>query len=233
VRIRILAPLLALALLGGCVGQPVTIDPGGVDGLEVPTPSPDPADFVDEVDNPWLAYERGSRWEYEGTRFGSPVTSRVEVLTDPVTVAGVPTTPVRTTLVDEDGDTLEDSTAWFAQDVDGNVWALGREVLAGEQPDWRAGRDGAEAGLAMPDAPRRGDGWAEWYRDGEPQDRVEVASTDAEPPSDVVLDADRPLLLLERSSGSATTRDDLYRAGTGLVVVDAGSRLELRLSDVG
>jgi hypothetical protein len=233
VRIRILALLLALPLIAGCVGQPVTADPGGVDGLELPTPTPDPADFVAVVDNPWLAYEPGSRWEYEGTRFGSPVTSRVEVLVDAVTVAGVPTTPVRTLLVAEDGETLEDSTAWFAQDVDGNVWALGREVRTGELQPWRAGQDGAEAGLAMPDAPRRGDGWAEWYRDGEPQGRVEVASTDADPPADVVIDADRPLLLLERSTASATTRDDLYRAGTGLVVVDAGSPLELRLSDVG
>ena len=43
--------------------------------------------------------------------------------------------------------------AWYAQDQDGNVWLLRRGRAA-----WRAGEDGAEAGLAMPATRGSGDG---------------------------------------------------------------------------
>ena len=41
-----------------------TIGPSGVDGLTIPTPTPDPADFVDVVDNPWLPLVADSVWTY-------------------------------------------------------------------------------------------------------------------------------------------------------------------------
>ena len=50
-----LAVVATLGLAGcGAAGDPPTVSPAGVDMLEVPTPSPDPGDFVEQVDNPWL-----------------------------------------------------------------------------------------------------------------------------------------------------------------------------------
>ncbi len=66
----------AVLLLAGCgsAGAPGTTAPAGVDGLEIPTPSPDPRDFVERIDNPYLPLVPGSHWTYEES--GSEGTSR-------------------------------------------------------------------------------------------------------------------------------------------------------------
>ena len=68
---------LAAASLSGCAGGPPQVDPAGVDGLEIPTPSPDPRDFVASVDNPWLPLEPGTVWTYR---------ARSDVGTETITV---------------------------------------------------------------------------------------------------------------------------------------------------
>ena len=55
--------VVALVLtLAGCGSVSVDYEETGIDGLTVPTPTPDPEDFVGEVDNPWLPLEPGSTW---------------------------------------------------------------------------------------------------------------------------------------------------------------------------
>ena len=122
----------------------------------VPTPSPDPDDFVDVVDNPWLPLEPGTRWTYDVSRDGAPAgTLVVDVRDDPVPVGDLPATAVETTTDPGDG-TATVATRLYAQDEDGNVWLVGVES---DEASWRAGKDGAEAGLAMPAHLRLGDGW--------------------------------------------------------------------------
>jgi len=162
------AALAAAVLLvaGGCGTASPESPPSGVDELVVPTPSPDPGDFVDRVDNPWLALTPGATWTYDvsGQTSGRLV---VEVQDDPVGVAGVETTAVART--GPDGERVVD---YLAQDRRGNVWWFGREG------EWRAGEDGAEAGLAMPATPRVGDGWRAAYDEGVVDVVASVASTD-------------------------------------------------------
>ncbi len=147
--------LLALAGCGG-VGQPVPYDASGIDGLEVPTPSPDAADFVTGLDNPWLAWERGERRRYVVTRAGREVGERVvEVGVRTVDVAGIATTPVRETLRVR-GRPVAETVDYVAQDTAGNVWWLGHDSRAARS--WRAG-DSAQAGVVLPRSPRLGDGW--------------------------------------------------------------------------
>ena len=68
--VRRLAPVAACSvlLLTACGGagqaNPEKIGPRGVDELVIPTPDPDPADFVDGVDNPWLPLQPGTVWTY-------------------------------------------------------------------------------------------------------------------------------------------------------------------------
>ena len=65
---RYVALVVGLVLgAGGCGAASPDSPPSGIDELVIPTPSPDPADFVRGVDNPWLALEPGATWSYTVT----------------------------------------------------------------------------------------------------------------------------------------------------------------------
>ncbi len=177
-RPALVGTILPALILVGCGAAPETIGPRGVDGLTVPTPSPDPADFVDGVDNPWLPLTPGSVWTYAWVPTGL-TPRKTGALTMTVTghreIAGVTTTTVQTTWSRADGTTLGELTAAFAQDHGGNVW-LFAEDYSGKVPgwagkswaakSWEAGVGGAEAGLAMLATPRVGDGYRRGYLAG-------------------------------------------------------------------
>jgi hypothetical protein len=167
VRRRVVALLGALALgLSGCGSASDPAPPSGVDELVIPTPSVDPEDFVDRVDNRWLPLSPGSARSYElgGEQSG---TVTVSVSEEPRTVSGVAATVVETTWPDRG------TVDYYAQDRAGNVWWLGREGL------WEAGVGGAEAGLAMAADPRLGDGYRMAHAAGVVEDRAEVRSVSA------------------------------------------------------
>jgi len=155
--------LLAAA---GCGTESPQSRPAGVDELVIPTPSPDPADFVRGVDNPWLPLTPGATWRYRVSA-STPGTLVITVEDTTYDIAGVATTPVSRT--EPTGEQVVD---YFAQDRKGNVWWFGREGV------WRAGDDGAEAGLAMPATPRVGDGWRAAYGAGLVDVRATVESND-------------------------------------------------------
>jgi hypothetical protein len=165
VRRALVALVVLPAALGGCGSAGVSSPPSGVDELVVPTPTPDPDDFVDAVDNPWLPLPAGRTWTYDvvDVEGAHPLTVTVE---DGPEVAGVATTA---RVSSEDGKTTTD---WLAQDADGNVWWFGREG------EWRAGTGDAEAGLAMPATPRVGDGYRTAYERGVVEDVVTVMALD-------------------------------------------------------
>lgn len=154
--------MLTIALvtvLTGCGAEPETIDPSGVDTLTVPTPSPDPGDFVEEVDSPWWPLSPGARWEYElVTPDGTG--RRVVTVEESDEVAGVPATAVRT--VTEVAGEREASVRRYAQDRSGHVW------LVAEDDRWRTGPD-VPAGLWVPAEPRLGDGYVLVDLSGTPQ----------------------------------------------------------------
>ncbi|MCL2612425.1 MAG: hypothetical protein FWD95_04240 [Nocardioidaceae bacterium] len=148
-RAGLAAAALLVGLLGaGCAGDPRPYPPTGVDQLVIPTPSPQPSDFVATVDNAWFPVVPGTRWVYDGP--GGRVARTVVATTGPV-VAGVRTSALRTTVPLSAGQSLT-TTDYYAQDRAGNVWWFGR---AGQ---WRVGGT-IGAGLAMPAHPRRGDGF--------------------------------------------------------------------------
>ena len=67
--------------------------------------------------------------------------------------------------VTEDGELVEDTLDWYAQDADGNVWYLGEDTaefengkLASREGACEAGVDGALPGIIMPADPAAG--WA-------------------------------------------------------------------------
>ncbi|MCB0895541.1 MAG: hypothetical protein H6529_08365 [Nocardioides sp.] len=200
VRGRLLGTALGVACtlaLAGCGSASQPSPPAGVDELVVPTPSPDPSDFVAKVDNPWFPLAVGSSQRYVVADTAGNHDLTVSVAPGP-TVAGVATT-ARTSR--ESGRRVTD---WYAQDEDGNVWWFGR---AGQ---WQAGTDGAEAGLAMPATPRVGDGYRTAFAPGVVEDTVRV----------VALDEDQ-LVVEERSDLRPGVADQrTFERGTGLVQED-------------
>lgn len=189
----------------GCagIGLPAPYDSAGINGLEIPTPSPAPGDFVENVDNPWLALEPGSTWRYDVTDDGAAVgTIAAEVVDGMTEVAGLSATAVRTT-TDVDG-ASDVETRFYAEDEDGNVWLVGADSDTGVS--WRAGDDGAEAGLAMPAEPRLGDGWLTFRL----PDLLEASRT--------VEDQSRKMVQV-RDDADTTTRS-VYERGVGLVSVE-------------
>ena len=168
-------PVILLFVLAGC-GRSETIPlPQGSEPANL-----DANDFVETIDNPYWPMTRGSRWVYRenGQRVVVTVTGqRKEIL-------GIQATVVHD-VVTEDGELVEDTYDWYAQDEDGNVWYLGEKTKEYEDGEvkttagsWEAGVDGAEAGVIMPGKPEVGMRYRQEYLKGEAEDRGAILSLD-------------------------------------------------------
>jgi hypothetical protein len=185
----------------------------------------DPADFVDQIDHPYLPLRPGNRWVYEGTDGDETEHIEVEVTLDRREVFGISAVVVRDT-VTMNGQLVEDTYDWFAQDREGNVWYLGEETAEYEDGEvvstegsWEAGVDGALPGIVMPAAPAVGGAaYRQEYLPGEAEDmgqtiRVgETATVAAGRYADVVVTREwtplEPEVVEEKS----------YAPGVGLVL---------------
>jgi hypothetical protein len=178
---RRVLPLLAAALLlaGGCGGEAEQALPQGSEPAEL-----DPADFVATIDNQYWPMAPGSRWVYRETD-GEGGEQQVEVTVTDETkeILGIEATVVHD-VVTEDGEVIEDTFDWYAQDRDGNVWYLGeetKEYADGEVStagSWEAGVDGAEAGIVVPGSPEVGQTYRQEYYEGEAEDAGAILSLD-------------------------------------------------------
>jgi hypothetical protein len=144
----------------------------------------DPADFVPVIDNPYRPMAVGSRWVYRETD-GRGGRQRVEVtVTDRTkTILGIRATVVHD-VVTEDGQLVEDTYDWFAQDRWGNVWYLGEKTVeydggkTSTAGSWEAGVDGAYPGVVMPGTPETGLAYRQEYYEGEAEDEGEILGLD-------------------------------------------------------
>lgn len=215
-----------VAVLSGCGSASVSSPPTGVDGLQIPTPSLTASDFVPRIDNPWLPLAPGNEWVYQATSADGGKTITVTVLDETREIGGVNATVVRDVVTDADGEVLEETRGWFAQDTAGNVWSLGETTTVdavGEtstEGAWEAGVDGAQAGLAMPAAPRRGDGYRREFLRGAAEDRAEVLTLDAS--ANVPFGSFTDLLETEDTTplDPDLVERKLYASGVGLIQVE-------------
>jgi hypothetical protein len=175
-----------------------------VDELVIPTPTPDPGDFVDRIDNPWLPLAPGNQWVYASTTNGGDDTITTSVLDRTQVVAGVTTTVVHDVETDGQGRVVRDTFDWYAQDEAGNVWYFGSNTTsydgrrASTAGSWEAGVGGAMAGVVMLAAPRLGDGYQQQHVAGIAEDRATVLSLRAT--ADVPYGAYRNALQIEETS---------------------------------
>jgi hypothetical protein len=177
----LLLPLLAAALLlaGGCGEDGEQALPQGSEPAEL-----DPADFVAAIDNPYWPMAPGSRWVYrEVDGEGGEQQVEVTVTDETKTILGIAATVVHD-VVTEDGEVVEDTYDWYAQDSAGNVWYLGeetKEYADGEvstEGSWEAGVDGAEAGVVVPGSPEVGQAYRQEHYEGEAEDTGRILSLD-------------------------------------------------------
>lgn len=143
----------------------------------------DPADFVSTIDNPYFKLTPGSVWIYEGKNDNKEkVRIEVEVTHDTKIVAGVTATVVRDR-VWEDGELVEDTYDWYAQDKDGTVWYFGEDVkdyedglVVSTAGSWEAGVAGAKPGVMMKANPQVGDAYRQEFLKGQAEDTGQILS---------------------------------------------------------
>ncbi len=140
-------------------------------------PQIDPATFVSVADiannpNAFFPLIPGNEWVYEAEDEIITVT----VLEETREIMGVEAIVVRD-VAEEDGELVEDTFDWYAQDIAGNVWYMGelsRNYEDGELADiegsWEAGVDGAKPGILFRAMPIVGETLRQEYRIGEAED---------------------------------------------------------------
>lgn len=141
-----------------------------------------PEDFVEVIDNSYFPLSPGTTFVYEGESEDETIRNEVFVTNETRTVMGVNTTVVRDREF-EDGELIEETFDWYAQDRNENVWYFGedsREYEDGEvvstAGSWEAGVDGAQPGIIMESNPQVGDTYRQEYLAGEAEDMAEVIS---------------------------------------------------------
>jgi hypothetical protein len=145
----------------------------------------DPADFTVDVTNPFWPMAKGDRWVYEERdEKGTLTHDEVTVLDRTATINGIEALAVHD-LATQDGVTVEDTTDWYTQDSDGNLWYLGEKTTEYQdgrphstEGSWQYGVDGAQAGVILPAQPKAGLGYRQEYLKGEAEDRATILSTD-------------------------------------------------------
>ncbi len=191
-RLALLAA--ATGVLAGCGGGDPPSPPAAASlpvGGEHTTLDPD--EFTTRIDNPYWPMAVGSRWVYRETD-SEGAEQRVVVTVTPRTKAianGIEARVVHD-VVTEDGEFVEVTDDWYAQDADGNVWYLGEDTTEYENGkpvstvgSFEAGVDGAEPGVIMPAEPAPGLSYRQEYYRGEAEDEgaIVALSEQAEVPA--------------------------------------------------
>jgi hypothetical protein len=187
-----LALASVVALAAGCGGEGGADEPSSRAGARDALPQGsepvelDPADFTTEIDNRYWPMTPGTRWTYrEVDEEGKELVVVVTVTTETKELANGITARIVRDTVTEDGELIEDTVDWYAQDAEGNVWYLGEETAEFDEGEvtttagsWEAGVDGALPGIIVPADPADDMAYRQEYYAGEAEDNGEVLSVE-------------------------------------------------------
>jgi hypothetical protein len=196
-------------------------------------PMIDPANFVDPATispsnaNPYFPLVEGYEWVYEG----GDETITVKVTDKTTGILGVKCRVV-TDVVKVDGEVIEDTNDWYAQDVDGNVWYFGESSLATEdcngckglvstEGSWKAGVEYAKPGIIMWALPEYGKVYRQEFALGEAEDMGKVLSLAAEEEVDFASceEGDNCLQTADYTPIEPdVVEHKFYKPGTGLIL---------------
>lgn len=173
--------LLLVPLAAACSAKA----PAG--SAQVPGGSIDSANFVAAIDNAFLPFKPGATWVYEGVRDGATLHDELKVTDRTKTIQGVRCVVV-TDVATHEGQLVEKTEDWYAQDAAGNVWYFGEATATYDaqgnvnstEGSWQAGVDGATAGIVMPASPKVTDSFRQEYYAGQAEDMFWVVSLNEE-----------------------------------------------------
>jgi hypothetical protein len=197
----------------------------------------DPSDFTTNIDNTYWPMHPGNHWVYrevengEAQRVDVTVTNRTKML------GGIEARVVHDR-VSRNGETLENTYDWYAQDAQGNLWYLGEDTaeyengkLKTKEGSWAYGVDGAQPGVIVPAHPKQGTKYREEYYAGHAEDAAEVLNVGSQ--VQVPFGRFRDALLTRNFSSIEPTVEEmkLYAKGVGpvmeLLVSGGSGRTEL------
>lgn len=142
----------------------------------------DPANFVTIVDNPFFPLTPGTSYHYKAITSEGTETNTVHVTHATKEILSIACVIVEDTVWLE-GNIIEATLDWYAQDKDGNVWYFGEDskefengVVVSTEGSWEAGVDGAKPGIIMEGNPKVGDTYRQEYYKDEAEDMAEVLS---------------------------------------------------------
>ena len=170
ITVLVVLAVSSVLLMGACGGSSSKF----ADDFSAPT----------QIDNPYFPLVPGTTYAYEGSTEDGFERNEVSVSHLTKRILGVKSAIV----VDRvylDGELVEETFDWYAQDNEGNVWYMGEDsaeydsgVLVSTDGSWQAGVDGAEAGFIMLADPQVGDEYQQEYYEGEAEDMAEVMALD-------------------------------------------------------
>jgi hypothetical protein len=191
-------------------------------------------DFGHPITNKYFTLTPGAKFTYEGTTSEGPTRIEIEVTGQTKQLVGVTTTAVRDRVWVKNQLT-EDTTDWYAQDKDGNVWYFGERVsnykngkLADHDGSWQAGVKGARPGIAMMKEPKAGDTFRKEYykRVAEDMGTVVAAPTTVTVPHGTFDDC---VQIKDWSRIEPGSDFKYYCAGVGFMALDEGDSEKLQL----
>jgi hypothetical protein len=134
------------------------------------------------ITNSWFLLPVGREFEYEGETDEGMETIEIEITGETKKVLGIKTLVYRD-IVWVDGEVVEDTRDYLAQDNQGNVWYFGEDVdnyengkIVDHDGSWLAGVDGAKPGYWMKANPKVGDYYKQEFYAGEAEDEAKVLS---------------------------------------------------------
>jgi hypothetical protein len=138
----------------------------------------DPADFTDPKANPYFPLKPGTVSILRGTEDGERLRNRTKITSSTKVIQGVTTTVVHDVLRSK-GLLKEKTVDWYAADNSGTVWYFGERTavynkegqVVSKEGSWRAGVDGAVAGIIMPANPGPTDAYRQEYYQGHAEDQ--------------------------------------------------------------
>jgi hypothetical protein len=176
-----LAPVAAFAASAGDGSTLGRSLPGRSASEPACPPFPGANAFVNRIDNAFMPLIPGTSYIFQGTEGGNAQRDVVEVTSETKTILGVEAVVVNDTVTDQQGNLIEQTLDWFAQDRAGNVWYMGEDSKAYEhgqvvstEGSWQAGVDGAQPGMIMEAHPAVGDFSSQECAPGVAEDQAKV-----------------------------------------------------------
>lgn len=156
---------------------PVTIGSG-----ENYNPVINPSDFTTKIDNKYFPLTPGTILIYDGVSEKGNEHIEVAITNQTRVILGVTCVVVQDTVA-VDGQMIEQTFDWYAQNKNGNVWYFGEDSkeydngkVIGTSGSWEAGVKEAKPGIIMEGNPVVGDTYRQEYLKGEAEDLADILS---------------------------------------------------------